>query len=418
MKAEIETWCERDEHNLFEYYSDFNEWLESEEGLLLRENNGVEGLSQPSKALYAGDKEAYDQAFREYRRERRHEALNETYFCDQFDSQHWFDRNFDHLEQLIKKMETGSVVPFVGAGISTSGGFPSWKEHLHQQGRTAGIDSEHIAELIKNGEFEKVIEEIEGIRGRDVFIQEIRDVFSRTGTLTDTIILLSELFNDTVITTNYDRLLEQVYDSGAEESCQIISGTNASERLSAGKVSIIKLHGDIERARSCILSKYQYDEAYGSSGLDLRLPIPSLLSYHYKNSSLLFLGCSLYNDRTTHVFKETKDSMGDVDIPQHFSIEQAPEEEPDLVTRNAFLLSLGITPIWYEKECYEYVESLLRLIKSELRYRGVFPDRRTYLPENDSKSKMTSSKKGILGLSQKFLQKTIAFTSFGKTNNV
>ena len=26
MSARTETWCDRDEHNLFERYADFNEW--------------------------------------------------------------------------------------------------------------------------------------------------------------------------------------------------------------------------------------------------------------------------------------------------------------------------------------------------------------------------------------------------------
>ena len=29
MATNTETWCDRDEHNLFELYADFNEWLEN-----------------------------------------------------------------------------------------------------------------------------------------------------------------------------------------------------------------------------------------------------------------------------------------------------------------------------------------------------------------------------------------------------
>ncbi len=31
MDAKAETWCDRDEHKLFEYYVDFNEWLDSDD---------------------------------------------------------------------------------------------------------------------------------------------------------------------------------------------------------------------------------------------------------------------------------------------------------------------------------------------------------------------------------------------------
>jgi len=270
-------------------------------------------------------------------------------------------------------MKASNVVPFAGAGLSVAGGFPSWKDHLRQQGRTAGIDQEHIKDLLADGQYETVIEEIENERGCDVFTQEIRDVFSRTGEIPDTILRLTELFTDTVITTNYDRLIEQAFDTGEENAFQVINGMNALEKPAVDRVSIVKLHGDIQNPARCILSKNQYDQAYGTDQLDMTLPIPKLLSYYFRNSSLLFLGCSLNNDRIMQVFQAVKDEIGDADKPQHFSIEQAPEDEQELVDRNAHLAQLGITAIWFEKGCFDYVENMLRLAKNELRYRGVVP---------------------------------------------
>ena len=67
--------------------------------------------------------------------------------------------------------------------------------------------------------------------------------------------------------------------------------------------------------------------------------------------------------------------MGEeVEIKQHFSIEQAPETAAGIAQRNAELAKLGITPIWFEKGRYELVESLLSLAKNELRHRGVAPE--------------------------------------------
>lgn len=398
MDAIAKTWCDRDEHKLFEHYVDFNEWLDSEEGAILRAAYKVDGISVPSKAFYAGDKEAYDQAFREYRKERRHEVLNERYLCDQFTDNHWFERNLQRFDQLVERLEAGDVVPFIGAGLSVAGGFPSWEEHLRTQGRTAGLDPAHIEALLGNGEYETVISEIEANRGRDVFVQEVRDVFSKTGAITDTTLLVTELFPDTVITTNYDRLIEQAFDTGAKNAFQIISGLDAFAEPATDRVSIIKLHGDIKTPGQCILSKNQYDQAYGNGGIDLRLPIPRLLEYYYKNSSLLFLGCSLKNDRTVQVFRAIKQGIeqkyGDIVIPQHFAIEQAPETEKELGDRNAYLANLGITGIWFEKGQFEYVEEMLRLARNELRYRGAtLPGR-----ANGQIIKATKNKTPRLGL--------------------
>lgn len=135
------------------------------------------------------------------------------------------------------------------------------------------------------------------------------------------------------------------------------------------------MHGDIVDPSECILSKTQYDAAYGNDEINIKLPIPKLLEYYYKNSNLLFLGCSLNNDRTIDVFRRIKEATRDGgSVPQHFAIEQAPETEEELAERNAYLANLGITGIWFEKEQHDCVEEMLRLARNELRYRGLLPD--------------------------------------------
>jgi hypothetical protein len=371
--SKTESWCSQDKHQHYEFYTDFNEWLddlENEESISIRERYKIDGLTQPSKALYAGDLEAYKQAFKQYRIDRKNKVLK--FSVDEVSDNHWYDRNCDRFDQLVDTMQENTVVPFIGAGISVGGGFPTWENHLRQQSRTAGINKEYTEELISNGQFEVVIDEIEKKRGRNVFVQEIRDVFSRTGEITGITLLLPELFSDTVITTNYDRLIEQVYDSGEVSAFQVIEGMNALDKAQSDRVTIHKLHGSVKNPANCIISKNQYDLAYGVNEIDLTLPIPKLLSYFFWNSSLLFLGCSLNNDRTVRVFQEVNKLENDF-RPQHFSIEQAPKSEEELAWRNEYLLNIGITPIWFERECFDFIEGILRLAKNELSYRGIFP---------------------------------------------
>jgi len=297
-----ESWCVRDKHHFYDSYTDFNDWFDNDDGQYLREKFGLNGLSNPSKAFFAGDREGYKQAFKEYREARFDDALSKAYFCNLYSDDHWYKKNRSQFEQLVQRLTEGTVVPFVGAGLSVEGGFPTWKEHLVTQGRTAGLNPNRLYSLLQEGLYEKVIEEIEAHRGKEVFVQEIRNAFFKTGRLTNTVLLLSELFTDTLITTNYDRLIEKAFDTGKENPYQIISGINPLEDPVSNRVTIIKLHGDISSPSKCIISKNQYDQAYGSECLDLSLPIPKLLSYYFKNSSLLFLGCSLNNDRKIQVF--------------------------------------------------------------------------------------------------------------------
>ncbi len=375
MTARLSNWCEQDDHHTYERFADFNAWIDSREteaaSNLLNEL-GIGGLSHPSKAFYAGDKEAYEQALRAYRIERRHEVLSREYLVEAFGDEggvHWFERNEQRFNQLIERLTEDMVVPFIGAGISVSGGFPTWKDHLRQQGRTAGIGPEQIESWLTQGQYEQVIEHIEAKHGAGVFEQEIRDVFSKTGSLENITLRIADLFSDTLITTNYDKLLEQVFDTGAERVVQVINGMTAMEQPETDKVTVIKLHGDIQRPEKCILGKAQYNQAYGEDVLDIERPIPRLLQYYFKNSSLLFIGCSLQNDRTIQVFKKVKAIAGDFGFPQHFAIEQAPETQEQLTARNGELARLGITAIWYAKGQHEQVEALLRHAQNELNYK-------------------------------------------------
>lgn len=371
MHKTLQNWCHNDEHSLFDNFIDFNEWLDNGEGQAeaVRTRFGLDNLSRPSKGFFAGDKEAYEQAFRQYRINKRHDVLSHVPIVETFGDSHWFERNELRFDQLIDLLLDNSVVPFIGAGVSQAGGFPTWKDHLRHQGKTAGIESNVIEEHIANGEFETIIEIIEALRGVDVFAQEIRDAFSKTGSLEDITLRISELFTDTLITTNYDRLLEQTFDIGPSDEVQVINGLRAMKKPDPEKVTVIKLHGDIKDPHRCILGKAQYDDAYGESDLDLSKPIPKLLSYYFRNSSLLFIGCSLNNDRTVQVFKAVKDTIGETPLPQHFSIEQAPETAEQLVARNAELLKIRVTPIWFPKGDFDKVEAILRHACNELKYK-------------------------------------------------
>lgn len=375
MKPKLNTgiWCESDNHFRYEYYPDFNEWLDNDDSLAIQEKFKIEGLANPSKAFFASDNEAYNQAFQEYREERISQILGEEFILDNFGDRHWFERNIERFEQLENYLIDGSVVPFIGAGLSVESGFPTWRKHLIQQGRTSGLNAAHVEDLLNNGHYETVIQEIENQGYRDAFIQELRDVFSKIGKITPTTLRLTELFSDTIITTNYDHILEQAYKTGEENNIQLLDSSNITDRVDINKTTIIKLHGDIKQPTRCIISKNQYDAAYGNGVLDLTLPIPKVLSYHYRTSNLLFLGCSLNRDRTMEVFQAVKNQMGDTDRPQHFSLESMPDDETELTSRNAYLLSFGITPIWFPKGSYDFIEQILRLAKNEMRYRGNVP---------------------------------------------
>lgn len=364
-------WCDEDSHRKYEDFADFNEWFDSPEGAELRVQALVEGLANPSKAFFAGDRGAYNVTLEEFQLDRRNEWLSADALQELRGDTHWSERNAARFDQLCDRMASGDVVPFIGAGLSASGGFPTWKDHLRQQGRTAGFEATVVEGLLAEGLYEEIVDQIEQRRGDDVFAQELRDAFAKNGVIPATDYLIAELFQDTLITTNYDRLIEQSFDSGGGKEVEVLTPATILQPPDAAKVTVIKLHGNVDSPRSCILSKGQYAAAYGTDGIDLSLPIPQALDYYFRNSSLLFLGCGLNQDRTVRVFEaiKIKAKADGADLPQHFSIEQCPGDEAALIARNEYLLRIGVTPIWFPTGDFDFVEGILRLARNELRYR-------------------------------------------------
>lgn len=79
MSRDFAIWCKQDLHIEYERFEDFNDWLCSDDAEDLRASLGVDGISEPSKALFAGDRVSYDQFLEQYRTDRWHEALNQVF---------------------------------------------------------------------------------------------------------------------------------------------------------------------------------------------------------------------------------------------------------------------------------------------------------------------------------------------------
>ncbi|MBN8500659.1 MAG: SIR2 family protein [Sphingomonadales bacterium] len=367
----LSSWCEEDRHRKYADYRDFNDWLDGAEGVEAREAAKVSGLASPSKAYFVGDREGYSIAFEAWRQEQRNQWLSREALTELCADAHWADRNTTRFDQLCDQIALANVVPFIGAGLSQPGGFPTWKDHLRQQGRTAGLQPDAVDAMLAAGEYEGIVHAIEAQLGQPVFRQELRDAFSRNGTIPPADYLIAELFSDTLITTNYDRLLEQAFDVGGGRPVQVLTPATILTPPEAESVTILKLHGDIAAPAGCILSRNQYAAAYGDGAIDSSLPIPQALDYYFRNSSLLFLGCSLNQDRTVQVFEAIMDRAlaESADLPQHFAIEQLPSDEAAVIARNAALLRIGVTPIWFPAGAFEFIEEILRLARNEMNFR-------------------------------------------------
>ena len=132
--------------------------------------------------------------------------------------------------------------------MSKSAGLPDWKEYLLGLCDEAGLDLETIrARLEVQGDYEGVMNDIVGSLTPNRFERDFEMNFRIPEIITGAITLLPKLFDCSMITTNFDRVLEQVYDKDGMAFVEKVTGrgncTAFFRAIPAGERYLLKLHG-------------------------------------------------------------------------------------------------------------------------------------------------------------------------------
>ena len=274
-----------------------------------------------------------------------------------------------NLRRLREQLQTQiGIIPFVGAGLSMPFGFPSWSRFLIDQAKKSGIETK-IKRRLAKGKFEEAAEDLLKTRRKRAFIDAIGNEFGSHNlegkALKGAVSFLPRLASGPVITTNFDNVLEAVFKQAGMPFEREIWGANAdisTKALVQGKHFLIKIHGDAEDSENRVLTKSDYVRHYGStdgSSIDFNLPLPRLLRRMLLDRALLFLGCSLNQDRTISVLREiskSDDSIG------HYAIVEQPKLKKKFYERSQFLSEHNIRPIWYPYGRYDLIEPLLAYV--------------------------------------------------------
>lgn len=205
-------------------------------------------------------------------------------------------------EALLKN----ELVIFVGAGLSTNFGFPSWKD----------LVKEILEMLIEyDGAYRNYLPLLDDpaidiltilgfikIKGDE---KKVRDYIEErftipTSTTTETLQLHRKLFevSQKVITTNYDGLLEDA--SGIKKVCY--NNRHRVSNLNTYDNYIFKIHGDYEEAAECILFLDDYKALYEKDHAAIN-ELKNLI----RNSTIIFVGFSLSDPFVTSIFKYIKE---------------------------------------------------------------------------------------------------------------
>jgi hypothetical protein len=315
-------------------------------------------LAKPARAFYFGDRNLYEQEARRFDQDEKARILNTN----------TFPRNLARFEELKRSCQRGFVIPFVGAGMSKSAGCPEWKEYLLNLCDDANLDPAAVRiRLEEAGDYEGVMNDLVTKLGENRFNLDFERDFKTPEKITGAVKLLPKLFDNSAITTNFDRVLEQVYEADSKSFVEKVTGRGRASAffraIPAGERYLLKLHGNLDNAAERVLNKSEYDAAYGNDGnIHFDCPLPKLLKRLFTSYSFLFLGSSLSADRTIQTFMKVAQQEGQENLPHHYALLASPTDPEKKRTIDQRLADAHISPIWFPDGEFQHIEEILQLL--------------------------------------------------------
>ena len=204
-------------------------------------------------------------------------------------------------ERLGALGRRGELALFVGAGVSASAGLPTWGRLLEELAELCDLEPPlraGLASLPPQDSAALLAREL----GQERLSAYLSERFAdRPGTLGHAV--LATLPVTELVTTNYDRLLERAA-AGARRPLSVLP----FEEAEPGRPWLLKLHGDVGRPDSVVLTREQYLRTG-----DSRAALAGVLHTLLLTRHLLFVGSSMVDDdliRIAHEVRSALDTLG------------------------------------------------------------------------------------------------------------
>lgn len=225
-----------------------------------------------------------------------------------------------------------------------------------------------ISEMLdgSNCDFEQAATKLCEKYGENNFRNRIKTIFSpnnlKNKDIPKPIKLIVDVFKNTIVTTNYDKVIEKIYrDNGVNidiiEPKDPYKSSHSKQSLQQSDQIIIKLHGDICDKKNFIITLNDYNKAYGEDEIDLSKPLPQILSKILESKIILFLGCGLQSDRMLKVLDKCNENA------TYYALVELPDNEEEFLERDYYLGNKNIGCIWYP---YQQHKEALEVFLSEI----------------------------------------------------
>lgn len=203
----------------------------------------------------------------------------------------------DAPADLLRSWADGDVTVFVGAGASVGSGLPTWSELVE-------LLTQELGDTPVGADLPMLARYYELAFGRRRLVQVLTDALS-SGEPNAIHRGIASLHPRTLVTTNFDDLLEQALQlERVKFTC--IRSDDEAPLASSRTVSVIKLHGDLARPQSLIVTTRDF-ELFESS----RPAMARLLATTLQTRTILFVGYSATDPNLRLILRKVHGETGE-----------------------------------------------------------------------------------------------------------
>ncbi|SHM89970.1 SIR2 family protein [Flavobacterium chilense] len=279
----------------------------------------------------------------------------------------------DHFPvEMLESFKNKSSVFFVGAGISIEAGLPTWSQLISQlitlASKQSWCSDDKVAEykklLAEGNNFLLLAEELKSELG-NVFYDFMESIFGKPDIKpTDTMESILNFNSNIIITSNYDRLIENTYtklNGYPPPTFTYSQSREIANNYWKQKFFVLKAHGDaFSDVQGIILSQRDYRKT-----LYRELGYKSILQSIFSTKSLFFVGTSMTDPEFNLLLDYLHESYSGGG-PTHYLL--ISDEKSNPIIQKRFFEDFKIQTITYNNKsgCHSEINEYLKELYSKI----------------------------------------------------
>ncbi len=225
----------------------------------------------------------------------------------------------EFAKEIAIKCQNNEAALFLGAGMSSNAGLPSWKKLFEPLAREIGIDLNTT-----NYQLYDIAQFYANSKGISQLHKKISSEINKIDETSEALDELTNMQCNSIWTTNFDKVIENNYYRKGKRTNIIHSEENLVSVELNKNINIFKMNGDIDNLKHAIITKKDLEEYNEKHKL--------LLTFFKRElvvKSFLFIGYSFTDSLVLPCISELSQAF-DGEHPYHYAIMKK-NEDPDFV---------------------------------------------------------------------------------------